>query len=550
MGSPTRGASTHGASASPSRGKPRRKGSYADLVDSGGSVPPLFSFARHNLVLRCQVCGERMDVTAVPEHWPGLFRKVTDACYGTGFNGGASAARHADAADQDNDDDDDHAGAGAGAATTTDGGGSGGSGDGDAVGRPVVEVDGATAEAELKSKFETGDHAQFAAVLSAFCSQFTDVDLPVCAQCTFDDEKGIKVELTQALAAAKRRADQYEQHERLVTAAAAAAIAKNGAAAPSARVGAGSQRRLGALTDAERFSPARLQALLHEETRLKSRVNQLQHQVDRVRLLVDAARRNAEKLAALEDRYWEEVGRLAWTVSVAQERLDSFSQRKWQCDRALAKLHNVTALNDAFFIWHDGPFGTINGFRMGRLPSLEVDWTEINAAFGHAAMLVASIASRVGLTFEKYNVLPMGSYAKVVRVDDERIVSELYWDSKMFSYNAKRRLNAGIKGFLVCVQELADFAQTADLSFSLPYDIVDDKVSGMSVVWGGNLVQWTRGLKSLLTNLKWLMSWASRNTSVSGGGIATRSHPAGLAVAAGAGTSGGATPGGSALADG
>ena len=39
---------------------------------------------------------------------------------------------------------------------------------------------------------------------------------------------------------------------------------------------------------------------------------------------------------------------------------------------------------DAFHIWTDGAFGTINGFRLGRLPNVVVEWDEINAAFGLA----------------------------------------------------------------------------------------------------------------------------------------------------------------------
>ena len=32
----------------------------------------------------------------------------------------------------------------------------------------------------------------------------------------------------------------------------------------------------------------------------------------------------------------------------------------------------ITVLSDVFFVWHDGPFGTINGLRLGRLPITQV----------------------------------------------------------------------------------------------------------------------------------------------------------------------------------
>ena len=40
-----------------------------------------------------------------------------------------------------------------------------------------------------------------------------------------------------------------------------------------------------------------------------------------------------------------------------------------QIDRsaaALERLRRTNVFNDAFHIWHDGQFGTISGFRMGR----------------------------------------------------------------------------------------------------------------------------------------------------------------------------------------
>jgi len=63
---------------------------------------------------------------------------------------------------------------------------------------------------------------------------------------------------------------------------------------------------------------------------------------------------------------------------------------------------NATQLsvpNDAFFIWHSGPFGTINGFRLGRLPVEPVEWSEINAALGQVALLLSTIQSDAPVAF-------------------------------------------------------------------------------------------------------------------------------------------------------
>lgn len=50
----------------------------------------------------------------------------------------------------------------------------------------------------------------------------------------------------------------------------------------------------------------------------------------------------------------------------------------------------IGALNDCFHIWHQGPFATINGFRVGRLQAHLVDWQEVNAAVGQAAIVLVT----------------------------------------------------------------------------------------------------------------------------------------------------------------
>ena len=79
------------------------------------------------------------------------------------------------------------------------------------------------------------------------------------------------------------------------------------------------------------------------------------------------------------------------------------------------RLKRLNISNVAFHIWHEGPFGIINGFRLGRL-SNKVEWPEVNAAWGQAALLLATIANKVGFTFSKFRIIPMGSYSKIAKV--------------------------------------------------------------------------------------------------------------------------------------
>jgi len=72
-----------------------------------------------------------------------------------------------------------------------------------------------------------------------------------------------------------------------------------------------------------------------------------------------------------------------------------------QVSSQLEGLKKTNVFNDAFHIWHDGHFGTINGFRLGRLPSVPVDWNEINAAWGQTLLLLHTMATRLNFTFQR-----------------------------------------------------------------------------------------------------------------------------------------------------
>ena len=56
--------------------------------------------------------------------------------------------------------------------------------------------------------------------------------------------------------------------------------------------------------------------------------------------------------------------------------------------------------------------GNLRG-RLGRLPSVPVDWWEINAAWGQTALLLTALARKIGLQFSKYKIVPFGNHSYV-----------------------------------------------------------------------------------------------------------------------------------------
>ena len=142
----------------------------------------------------------------------------------------------------------------------------------------------------------------------------------------------------------------------------------------------------------------------------------------------------------------------------ALEELQSTKEDSRHSAGQLAKLMEISVLNDAFYIWFSGPFGTINNFRLGGGAPVgrPVEWMEINAALGQAVLAISTIAERADFRFRKYSLLPQGSFSKVFKNDDKRLIYNLFMDPTLFSLFPKSKFHPALFGFLCCVKELAD----------------------------------------------------------------------------------------------
>jgi len=235
----------------------------------------------------------------------------------------------------------------------------------------------------------------------------------------------------------------------------------------------------------------------------------------------------------------------------------------------LERLQRTNVYHDAFHITHDGHFGTINGLRLGRLPGKNVEWAEINAAWGQTCFLLTVVAEKVGFEFSGWRLKPMGSVSAVERVEVKATVSNssagghrgsiksstsatatsreqedvkvletlpLHYSSDLPIALAfwNRHFDTAMIAFLDCVKQLgahverttAEEAQAQQRTGSasagtggertkgrsgglrLPYSIRGDVINDVSIKLGGD-ANWTRACKSVLTCLKLLLAYAS-----------------------------------------
>jgi hypothetical protein len=106
----------------------------------------------------------------------------------------------------------------------------------------------------------------------------------------------------------------------------------------------------------------------------------------------------------------------------------------------------------------------------------------------------------------RYRLVPQGSFSRIERLDKTSF--ELYGSNdigfgKLFWY---RRFGNAMNAFLQCVKELCDHATVVDRNFKIPHRIENESIGEMNLkLQLNNEETWTKGLKYLLTDIKWLL---------------------------------------------
>lgn len=360
----------------------------------------------------------------------------------------------------------------------------------------------------------------------------SDIDHPICAECT----DLLLAALSSRLSSATKERDAYISFLKTL---------QNNAPSPADLSKA--QATLKSAQEAEAKAFRELVSLEEEKSSLDTEIAELE----------------AESLAldAEEQQFWRSRNAFALKLSEFQNQRDALNAAYDHDTQQLERLQRTNVYNDTFCIGHDGFFGTINGLRLGRLPPPQnVDWSEINAAWGNAALLLATVADKLGFTLRGYRIKPMGSTSRIEKIEyppssttpaSPRPTStsapkdpqpkttplDLFssGDLPLGRIILHRRIDAGMVAFLECLRQLGEFVHSptpADHRRSpgkahdgggddsggsaLPYKIHKDRIDDVSIKLGNSTDEaWTRACKYALTCCKFLLAHAS-NTG--GGG--------------------------------
>ncbi|MEQ2217724.1 hypothetical protein XENOCAPTIV_020749 [Xenoophorus captivus] len=146
---------------------------------------------------------------------------------------------------------------------------------------------------------------------------------------------------------------------------------------------------------------AELKQLKSEEETLVQELEAVEEQRAAVAKDLTQSRIQSQQLDTEELQYQKEYSEFKRQQLELDDELKSVDNQMRYCQIQLDRLKKTNVFNATFHIWHSGQFGTINNFRLGRLPSVPVEWNEINAAWGQTVLLLHALANKMGLRFQR-----------------------------------------------------------------------------------------------------------------------------------------------------
>ena len=121
-------------------------------------------------------------------------------------------------------------------------------------------------------------------------------------------------------------------------------------------------------------------------------LRELKERFERARARKERAQRERYEIAEKMHKGTVLRNRLNTHINALEKKYREMAEEKKGLEKdneaialQLEKNMQINAMNDAFYVWYSGPYGTINNFRLGNVPLKPIEWSEINAALGEAA---------------------------------------------------------------------------------------------------------------------------------------------------------------------
>lgn len=257
---------------------------------------------------------------------------------------------------------------------------------------------------------------------------------------------------------------------------------------------------------------------LNEITRLKKQEDELlkelqdlENEKDDIDKEILAMEKELEDITLQEQEFLKEENAKAIEITEFIKERDTITAEYEFNLLQLEKLRKTNVYNDTFHISHDGPFGTINGLRLGSLETIRVPWQEINAALGNVVLLLATVVTKLNIKLQGYRLKPMGSTSRIEKYERditnaskpkvtilEAFSSGEYQIERLFNHS---KLDNCMVALLDILSQVAEKLREFDSSIDIPYKMNKDKIGNLSVRLSSKTAdeEWTNACKFLLT---------------------------------------------------
>lgn len=177
----------------------------------------------------------------------------------------------------------------------------------------------------------------------------------------------------------------------------------------------------------------------------------------------------------------------------------------------LASARAARVHEDLFLIRQDDQFATINGLRVGSLPSIQVSWEEINAGLGECCLLLFACASKMNFNFKTFRPVPQSECSFMQRVSNSELIP---LSGSLRSTVFSSSFNSALGALLTATDELAQVlfkSSGAKPRYRVTGDMIgDEKDQWYSIKRPiGDSPKWVRALLYLVSNLKMVLGMSA-----------------------------------------
>ncbi|KAJ2401848.1 autophagy protein [Coemansia sp. RSA 2559] len=252
------------------------------------------------------------------------------------------------------------------------------------------------------------------------------------------------------------------------------------------------------------------------ERMLEETLNTLDTQLDAICRQITNLQTESQRLEADEDQQNQQRNDLEYALERCESEQWALDDKYARLAAQLTQLQRTNVYNDVFNIAVGDGIASINGFRLGgRSAPHNVEWAEVNAAWGQALLLLQTVARRLGHEFSGYRLIPMGAFSRIERISEDgaaATVLELFGSGDMYLGRLfqTRRFDSAMVAFLACLDQIAQLVTGINPQLRLPYKIDHDKVGGVSIKpQFGQDDAWTKACKNTLMDARWALAFAS-----------------------------------------